>query len=132
MNVEKFSTLGLIRGVSNEKKIFTNPLEITWNNNLHILYILSTNQKDVSSFSKNSEKLSKLTLFLGCCNGKTQTYDQVIWIRILHNLCEMCYSKQKSYLNSLCVLSAIKFFRRHCWRKNYCLTLVIPPGAPTH
>ena len=55
------------------------PLERNGKNILNILYIISKIvMKDLSSFFKKSEKLSKSGPFLGCCNGITHISDHVI------------------------------------------------------
>ena len=72
-------------------------------------------RKDVSSFSENAKKLSKSRLFLGCCNGKTNIYDQVILgtPQFIWNL-----FSNKLYAFIICVLSEIEVFPKRTLPKN--------------
>ena len=83
----------------------------------------------VSSFSRKFAKLSKSWLISGCCNGKALITDQVIWLRTLCKLSEICSTKKNMLM--IQVLSAIEVFPRKLFS---ILTVPLwwpPPGLLT-
>ena len=129
--LRKLVFFGLFWGVSNEKLFVIPPgknwKKITWTCCTSYQKIV---QKDGSSFSRNSEKLSKSGPFLGCCNGKTHICEQVILaISVLQMIWNLFY--KTNYVFIICFLSAIKVFPKTTLKKNFGdPTLVTPPGAP--
>ena len=89
-------------------------------------------QKDVYSFSRKSEKLSKSGPFLGWCNGKTHICDQVILAMCVFQIIWNLFCKKK-YVFIICVLSAIKVFLKTTLKINFGdPTLVTPLEPPMH
>ena len=86
---------------------------------LIMLYTISKKilRKDVYSFTRKFEKLSKSRHICGCCNWKTHMTDQVISVTNTSQLSEIRFTKKVLCLSSMYYLQ-LKFFFRHC-RKNF-------------
>ena len=103
--LRKLVFLVLFWGVSNEKLFVTPPgknwKKITWTCCTSYQKIV---QKDVSSFSRKSEKLSKSGPYLGCCNGKAHICDQVSLAMCVFQIIWNLFCKKKICLYHLCLV----------------------------
>ena len=127
--LRKLVFFGIFWGVSNEK-LFVTPWKelekITWTCCTLYQKIVP---KDVSSFSRKSEKLFKSGPYLRCCNGKAHICDQVIFaISVLQIIWNLFY--KKNYVFIICFLSAIKVFPKTTLKKKLATPFWWPPLEP--
>ena len=95
-----------------------------------MLYILSRILRiDVSYVFRKFEKLSKLPLFWGCCNGKMHIPDQVLWVTKLCKFPEICFTHYVfNYVFTIYVLSGSQVFPKTTTKKILTVYLGDPSG----